>query len=201
MTTGLATLGAALIGAVATLVAAHHDAAAPPAAAQGASTGSGRLAATSGAVAPTAPGRFVPKYTGVQFRLPHPPADQCQDPTVSFEGDGPKVETEDAGVARIDAFVDLVYENCNPEGQLWLSVPEQNHELARVDGDLDAAGCASAANLRQIDKKLPAEALQAGQYYCLRTYNGYIAEFTVLAVSAEHDVELRASAWLDRSDS
>ena len=54
-----------------------------------------------------------------------------------------------------DAFLELFYDDCGIAQQLWLTVPDPNHAIARVDADLDAAGCASAANLQQIGKKLP----------------------------------------------
>jgi hypothetical protein len=204
LTSGAATILAAIIGVVSALIIAanHGEPQLPRTAGPGATATQGSTSAGAQAGVPTGTSpadRYVTKYQHITFRVPRP--EDCQDPTVSFEGDTPVVTTEDAFVARNNALLDLYYENCNPEQQLWLYVPAQQHSIARVSAELTAAQCAQAANLQQIGKNIPADALKAGQRYCMRTYNNYVVEFTIQSVTAGSDLTLTATTWLDTAGS
>jgi hypothetical protein len=177
-------------------------------AAQPASAGVGRGAASSGRAAHSDPAggpapsaaddRFVAEYTDTVFTMPNPGGCAQYDmETVTFTADGPSVGTNTSLNIGNGAAGDLFYTACGQGTDVVAASDESN--FAKVSGHPDANACASMATQQPTRKRIVFQQLRKGAAFCLVSNFGRSQVVLVMltGISSGRDLAWTATAWLD----
>ncbi|MGV9345626.1 serine/threonine-protein kinase [Streptomyces spiralis] len=164
----------------------------------GTSPSSGLPASDLPSAAPSA-GRYLTRFTDVPFNLIGANTSGCmKDVTVSFDGEGPSVDSDVSIDEGNYTSGDLFYGCDSSSGDFWVLVPDEDR-FAQVTGRPEPDRCAALARQQATAKRVMLPQVEPGAMYCLVTaVSSRIVFLQVVSVSrSSHDIRWKATAWED----